>query len=620
MPALDDPAIARAGSRAGARRRWIGLRWKLLQRAVQHSALRDDELAFLGIAAVTGVLASLGVVVLRGAVNLIHAAAFGMASAQHLSVGGVSDWWLVLVVPILGGLVVGLAAWLIRRWRPHEIVDAIEANALYGGRMSLRDSVNLAFLSLLSSGAGASVGLEAAYTQLGSGFGSRLAEGLRLRRDDRRTLVGCGAAAAIAAAFNAPLTGAFFAFELILGSYTLASLAPVTVAALAGTFTARWVFGADPVFTVSHSVHIGGWDYGAFFLLGLLSAALGMLVMRGVTATEGWFRRRAIPIWARPAIGAVPLAVLALVWPQVLGSGHGGIELDLHADLALPFMIGLVLAKIAASAISIGAGFRGGLFSTSLFIGSLLGGAIAMLVDRVVPRALLDPLAYSLVGMGTLGAAIVGAPTAMILLVLEATGDFSATVGTMIGVVAASVAVRHWFGYSFATWRFHVRGLKITSPEDVGWLDEIKVGRLMRGDPKLVPVEITLAALRKAYPLGSTRQVFAARDGKLAGLIDLSEVHGPDIEGDPEMLTAEGLVHEVPYLLPADGMRRALALFADARLETLPVVDGPDSRQLVGYLTEAYVLRRYTQELERRRSESLGASPLFSAAAPPSAG
>jgi CIC family chloride channel protein len=598
------------------RRRWLELRWKLLQRALSHSAFRDDELAFLGLAALAGVLASLCVVLLRLAVTAIHSLAFGIPMDQHLSVGGVQNWALVLIVPIGGGLVVGGVAWAIRRWRPHDTVDAIEANALYGGRMSLRDSLNLALLSVLSSGVGASVGLEAAYTQMGSGMASNLASLLKLRRDDRRMLVGCGAAAAIAAAFNAPLTGAFYAFELILGSYTLSGLAPVTIAALAGTFTARWVFGADPVFTVSHTVHIGGLDYAAFLALGLLSALVGILVMRGVTATEGWFRRRAIPFWLRPVIGAVPLGLLALVWPQVLGSGHGGIELDLHIALALPFMIGLVLAKIAASAVSIGAGFRGGLFSSALFIGSLMGGAIAMLIDRLVPGAVLDPLAYSLVGMGTVGAAIVGAPTAMILLVLETTGDFSATVGVMVGVVAASISVRHWFGYSFATWRFHLRGLKIRSPEDIGWFDEIKVGRLMRGDPKTVPVEMTVAALRRAYPLGSTKQVFAIKNGQLAGMIDLSEVHGPDFEGDPTVLTVEGLVHQAPFLLPGDGVRQALAQFSEARLEALPVVDDPNDREVIGYLTEAYALRRYTQELERRRGEG-GDSTLFAGTATP---
>ena len=289
MPGTIPPRPPRASSpRAGA---GSGCAGSCCSARCSTGAFRDDELAFLGIAALVGILASLGVVLLRLAVTMIHTSTFGIPIDEHLSIGGVDDWRLVLIVPVAGGLVIGGVAWAIRRWRPHDIVDAIEANALYGGRMSLRDSLNLALLSVLSSGVGASVGLEAAYTQFGSGLASRLAGILKLRRDDRRMLVGCGAAAAIAAAFNAPLTGAFYAFELILGSYTLSGLAPVTIAALAGTFTARWVFGADPVFTASHAVHIGGWDYAAFLMLGLLSAGLGIVVMRGVTATEGWFRR-----------------------------------------------------------------------------------------------------------------------------------------------------------------------------------------------------------------------------------------------------------------------------------------------------------------------------------------
>ena len=153
-------------------------------------------------------------------------------------------------MPIVGGIFVGLSAALLRRWRPREVVDAIEANARFGGRMSLGDSVGLVAVTLLSGGFGASVGLEAAYTQLGAAMGSRLGRQLGLRRDDMRTLVGCGAAGAIAAAFNAPLAGAFYAFELIIGSYTLQTLAPIGIAALIGALTVRGLHGGSPIFLV----------------------------------------------------------------------------------------------------------------------------------------------------------------------------------------------------------------------------------------------------------------------------------------------------------------------------------------------------------------------------------
>src|SRR5439155_660805 len=207
---------------------------------------------------------------------------------------------------------------------------------------------------------------------------SWLGRSVQLRRDDIRTLVGCGAAGAIAAAFNAPLTGAFYAFELIIGSYTLQSLAPVGLAALTGDLVVRGLVGSNPIFVVSHEIAISVFDYAAFFGVGLASAGLGILVMKGVTSTETLFRSLAVPRWA-------------------------------------------------------------------------------------------DPLIYTLVGMGSVAAAIVGAPMTMIMIVLETTGDFPATIGVMLGVVTAAIAVRHWFGYSFATWRFHLRGLAIQSPEDIGW-------------------------------------------------------------------------------------------------------------------------------------------------------
>jgi CIC family chloride channel protein len=600
-----------------ARLRRVELRWRVRVRNLLRHVTRDNEIAIVVLAALLGVGGGFGVVLLKRGVSAFHAIAFEIPLTGHLSDGYNLDWWRVLVMPGGGGLVVGLAAWLIRRRRPREIVDAIEANAMFGGRMSLTDSINLSILTLLSGGFGASVGMEAAYTQLGAGFFSRVGANLRLRREDMRTLVGCGAAAAIAAAFNAPLAGAFYAFELVIGRYTLGNLAPVAIAALTGTFTARATFGAEPSFIADRPVHVQTADYALFFALGLASALLAILVMQGVTLTEGWFRRRSVAFYLRPAIGGIAVAAIALVFPEVLGSGHGGIVANIHGGYALPYLLGLISAKIIASAVSIGAGFRGGLFSSALFIGSLFGGALALVLDRAFPGLRIDPLAYTLVGMGSVAAGIVGAPVTMILLVLEGTGDFSAAIGVMVGVITTTLAVRHWFGYSFATWRFHLRGLKIRGADDIGWLEDLKVGRLMRTDFKAVPVAMSLAALRDAFPLGSAKRVFAVEGAKLAGVIDLAELHSPD-QIDIEHLTAADLIHEPPhYLLPGEDVRGALDKFGETRLETLPVVDDPARMGVLGYLTEAYALRRYNQELERRRGEAERESGLYSTAVRP---
>ena len=573
--------------------------------------LRDSDLFLLVLALAAGVAAGIAVVVIDLLRALLRWLAFGISQNGHL--GDIDlGWSRVLMMPVLGGLLVGLALALLRRWRPREVVDAIEANALFGGRMSLGDSLGLVGVTLLSAGFGASVGLEAAYTQLGAALASRLGRSIDLRRDDVRTLVGCGAAGAIAAAFNAPLTGAFYAFELIIGAYTLQTLAPVGIAALTGALVVRGLVGPTPIFVVWHEVTISGPDYPAFFCVGLASAGLGILVMKGVTSTEALFRSLAIPRWARPPLGGILIGLIALVFPQILGSGHGGILRGLHSGFDLPFLAGLIVAKIIASAVSIGSGFRGGLFSTSLFLGSLFGSLIGVVLGRLDPPLGADSLIYTLVGMGAVAAAIVGAPMTMIMIVLETTGDFAATIGVMVGVVTAAIAVRHWFGYSFATWRFHLRGLTIRSPEDVGWINDLLVGPLMRRDPAVIAVGLPLDELRRRFPAGSIKQVFVVDDhGGLCGVIDPAGVAAPDGVGASK--TVKDAVSQTPsFLLPGDDLRTALDRFRQAAQETLPVIDNLEDRRVIGYLSEAYALRRYAHELERHRGTRQDDAGIFS--------
>lgn len=576
--------------------------------------LRDSELFLLALALATGVAAGVCVVLIDLLLAWLRRFAFGIPWDGHLSDIDLGPA-RVLLMPVLGGLLVGLTLAVLRRWRPREVVDAIEANALFGGRMSVGDSLGLVAATLLSGGFGASVGLEAAYTQLGAALASRLGRSVELRRDDVRTLVGCGAAGAIAAAFNAPLTGAFYAFELIIGAYTLQTLAPVGIAALTGALVVRGLLGSNPIFVVWHEITIRASDYPAFFGVGLASAGLGILVMKGVTSTEALFRSLAVPRWARPALGGLLIGAMALLFPQILGSGHGGIMQLLHSSFDLGSLSGLIVAKILASAVSIGSGFRGGLFSTSLFLGSLFGSFIGALLARLGPGLDADPLVYALVGMGSVAAAIVGAPVTMIMIVLETTGDFTATIGVMVGVVTAAIAVRHWFGYSFATWRFHLRGLAIRSPEDVGWINELLVGPMIRRDPAVISAGLPLEELRRRFPAGNARLVFVVDErGGLCGVVDPGEASLA--EQSAASRTVGDLVQRpAAFLLPGENLRTALDRFSQTAQETLPVIDNPKDRRIIGYLSEAYALRCYARELERHRAGGQDDAGIFSPAA-----
>ncbi len=513
------------------------------------------------------------------------------------------------------------------RWRPRDIVDAIEANALHGGRMSLSDSLRLCAMTVVSGGVGASVGLEAAFTQLGAGIASRIGRVLHLRRGDLRVFVGCGAAAAIAAAFNAPLAGAFYAFELIIGSYTLATLVPVVVAAVTATLVTRDLFGVEPIFIVYDHVDLSAAHYLILALIGVAAAGLAIAAMVGVTQVEQASRRLALPVWARPAVGGLLLGIIALPFPQILGSGHGGILHSIATGSTgyhLSLLIGLILAKAAGSAISIGTGFRGGMFSSSLFLGALFGAACSLIIHRLLPWVTPDEVVFVLAGMGSVAAGVVGAPITMILLVLESTADFSATMGVTVAVVTAALVVRHWFGYSFATWRFHLRGVALHSPHDIGWLHELRVAKLMRQDFFAVPPTMPLSELCRQFPIDpratdgeggrpAELRVFAVNEnGGYEGYIDLVEAHGSEVQEGGEPLTAGDIARGAEqFLTPGQPVRETLDLFIASAAEILAVVDNPHDRRVMGYLSEAFALRRYYRELEARHREELGDEALF---------
>ncbi|MCW2241979.1 chloride channel protein [Azospirillum canadense] len=584
-----------------------------LLRALASRNVRDNDVAIVALGVAAAAVIATGVVLLQKAVALLHSVLFDLPRGAHLSAGVAIGPWQPLVVPVLGGLVLGLAGSFARRLRAKDIVDPIEANALYGGAMSLLDSLRLALSTLMSNAAGASVGMEAGYTQVGAGIASTAGQAVKLRRADLRILVGCGAAAAIAAAFNAPLAGAFYAFELVIGSYTLAALAPVSLSAITAGVITRWTSGSDTIFAVYDAVSVGPSDYPFFGLIGIGAAVLGIATMKAVTLAERLFRAAGIPGWLRPAVGGLLVGAIALLYPQVLGSGHGAIQHNIVLGYGVPVMAALLVAKVVASAISLGSGFRGGLFSSSLFLGSLYGSLFATVVGWLLPDVAIHQTAFILIGMGSVAAAIVGAPLTMVMLVQEATADFPATLGVLTSVAVATMIVRRLFGYSFATWRFHLRGLPIHGAHDVGWIESLTVGRLMRRDAKSVPATMSLAGLRRAFPLGSAKQVFVVDEsGRFAGIVTLSDVHDPTLEESADQRTAGDFARsQDAVLFPGQNVRSALKLFTDTEEENLPVVESAANKRLLGYLTEAYALRRYNQELERKRAEELGERNLY---------
>jgi CIC family chloride channel protein len=571
------------------------------------AAVRGRELGLVALAVVVGALAGVAVSVMTLIVDVAHVLIYGIPFDVRLSAVQRVPPVAAFAAPMLAGLALGAVdVWRTRRKRPH-VVDPVEANALRGGRMSLKESLLVAAQTMLSNGCGASVGLEAGYAQMGGGLASRLGISGRLRRQDLRMLVGCGAGGAIAAAFGAPLTGAFYAFELIIGAYSLAIAGPVFAATLTASLTTKALVGAPYVINAPEVSELTFPHYGVLIVLGLVAAVVGVGAMRAAALIERAFRFAVPSRLIRPVAGGVLLGAMALYSPQVLGAGHGALGLDLYWPLTAAELAVLIVLKLFACMASLASGFRGGLFFASLFVGSLLGKLFAIGVTAAFPNLGLDPIACVLVGMGALSTAIVGGPLTMTFLVLESTGNLGIAGGALAASIAASLAVRATFGYSFTTWRLHLRGETIRGGRDIGWLRDLTVGKMMIPSPPMFLADKSVRAFREAYPLGSANVVVAVGDdARYCGLIFVAEAHAEmlaeDEDGGPV-----GLLSRLPAttLHPDDDIQTALDVFGAAQADTLAVTERDDGHVL-GTLGEAFAARRYAQETDGAMKGVLG--------------
>lgn len=424
--------------------------------------IRNDQLILAVLAVFVGAAAAAGTIGLRELINLVQNFSFGSASESILNAGNTIPAWQILLVPTAGGLLIGLFVYYVMPGRrPQGVAHVIEASALRGGRMSLRGGIGAAIASAGSIGVGASVGREGPAVHLGATCGAWLAERLHLTRSLSRALLGCGAAAAVAASFNAPIAGALFAHEVIVGHFALSAFSPIVIASVVGTIVSRGYFGDFPAFSGYEHSLASVWEFPAVIGLGILSGALAIIFMRTTMIAEDTAKRIPGPQWIRPAIGGFLVGLIALVLPQVMGVGYAATDAALNQSLTLQILFALVIAKTVATAISIGCGFGGGVFTPSLMIGAMLGGAYGILVTQIFPDYSAGAGAYTIIGMGAVAAAVLGAPISTTLIVFELTGDYALTIAVMVAVVIASVITQQFLGKSFFNWQMRTTICKL---------------------------------------------------------------------------------------------------------------------------------------------------------------
>jgi CIC family chloride channel protein len=294
---------------------------------------------------------------------------------------------------------------------------------------------------------------------------------------------------------------------------------------------------------------------------------------------------------------------IALVSPQVLSAGHGALHLDIGTGAGLGLLATVFLAKSLASVVSLGFGFRGGLFFASLFLGTLLGHLFAASLALVAGAPVVPGGDAAVVGMAALAVSVIGGPMTMAMLVLQTTQDFALTGAVLAASLVASTLVRETFGYSFSTWRLHLRGETIKSARDVGWVKTLTAGRMMRRDARAAPASTTVAEFRRRFPLGSTSRVIAtADDGRYLGIVTTAAIYGEDAEPDETIERFVGA--RTAALTPESDIGQVMSTFDETGTDELAVVDRDG--QVLGFLSEAHARKRYAEELEKAQRDIYG--------------
>jgi CIC family chloride channel protein len=509
--------------------------------------------------------------------------------------------YFVVLAPVVAGALYGP---MVQRWareaRGHGVPEVMLAVARHGGRISWRVALVKSLASALCIGGGGSVGREGPIVQIGSALGSAFGTLLRLSESRLRLLVACGAAGGIAATFNAPLAGVFFAMELILREFTAESFGVVVLSSVTASVVGRAAFGDVPflrlpAFTVQH-----GAQYLWFALLGVLAGAVGVLFCRALYWIEDacdWAWRG--PEWLRPAVGGVLLGGLLLLLPQLYGVGYPVLERAVGGGYALVMLLILLVGKMLATSLTIGIGGSGGVFAPSLYIGAMTGMAYGGVVGHIVPGQVGVLGAYGLIGMGAVFAGATRAPITGVIIIFELTGEYSLILPLMTAIVLATIVSRALSRDTIYTLKLHRRGIDLDGASERHALAGHTVADAMQAPPQPLSVtdSVTLAASRlEASPHGILPVLDA--DGHYLGTVRARAVAAALAEqrpGSPHNLvtTVGEITHRTQPLAPDTELPAALDALVEAHGAGLPVLaPDPDGKggAPVGWITYQAIL------------------------------
>ena len=560
---------------------------------------RPGDRRFIVLVPLTGLLTGLAAVALIRLLGQVQKGFWG--DGRHLLEPALAlPWWHRLLAPMVGGALIGL----LMLWAKRPIVGTgttgiIEAVAKKSGVLPGGETLLGALATLLTVGSGGSLGREAPLVQSGATIGSILARRLGLSGQRIKILLACGAASGIAAAYNAPIGGALFGLEVILGNFALESFGPVVVSTALATVLSRRLTGAYHAYQppLLPSL-VSSWELGHYLLMGLLLGLAGVLFLWSVRGVARLFERLPMPPPLKPLVGFGFVGAIGIGFPHVFGNGYDTVDLVLHGSLPLVLLLVLPVLKTAATAATAGSGGAGGMFTPTLFVGAMLGAAYGSWAHWMAPLSTASPIVYALVGMGGMLAATTQAPLTAILMIFELTGDYEILVPLMFACGVSIIVARLLGGRSQYTAALEERGVHLGGRIEELVMDTVLVREVMReGAPAVREDEPLESVVRRMIDEGRKELYVVGPDGTFRGAITLAEMSEPLTRPETlRSLTAGQVAYtEVPTLRPDEKLSEAIGRWSSLSRDRLPVVEA-DGRYR-GELSAGDILFLYSQEV-----------------------
>jgi chloride channel protein, CIC family len=565
-----------------------------------HRAQRA-ELTFLMIAAVViGLLAGGGAIAFRHLIRASEGAFFFSLDHGIESVAAL-PWYLKLLIPAVGGLLVGpIIAYLAPETRGSGVPEVMEAAALKGGVLRARVVVLKSLAAALTIGSGGSAGREGPIIHIGSALGSVLGQFISVSPRHMRTFVACGAAAGIAATFNAPIAGALFAVEVLLGEFAVLQFSPIVISSVTAVVLSRHYLGDSPAFAVPQYELLSASEFLPYAVLGVAAGLLAAAFISMVYGTQDLMRALPVPTWVRPAIGGLVVGAIAIALPQVFGVGYGALDDALWGKTALGLLVLLIPAKMLATSATLGSGGSGGIFAPSLFVGAMLGGAVGYVAGIWMP-GIASPGAYALVGMGAMVAGTTFGPISAILIIFELTGDYLIIPPLMVACIL-SVLLSSWLQpHSMYTTKLAKRGINLAASKDVNILRSLAVEDVLDPSPARIPASSTVHEVLDRMLHSARGDFFVVDpDGRLIGALTLLDMRELINRADlPDDLVARDMAHtQPPTVRPKANLDLVMHLFGQHDEDEIAVVDR--GGLLLGSVRRKHVIEAYNREIFQR--------------------